>query len=139
MNVYDEMINRYGGTVALAAQELDTNEAFRLRDEWQKMWDGGESFTLCPTREADTEEEIDACVTGLYNALRVLVEKVWFAKLSREQAVAIGNALLLTPSNWGKISVCKDVSYGVDDIADKWNDAHPGEEPIVYTKEAYSY
>ena len=139
MNVYDEMINRCCGTVALAAQELDPDEALRLRDEWQKMWDDGESFTLRPTREADTEEEINACVTGLYNALRVLVGKTWFEKLSREQAVAIGNALLLTPSNWGRIIVCKDVSYGVDDIADKWNDAHPGEEPIVYTREAYSY
>lgn len=131
MNVKEEMLHRYNGPVTLYAEEFDPEETQRLINSYQAAWDSGKSFvkwfSLTAKRESDSEDEISACVNGLHDSLTGLVANCWAKKLTREQVVALLNAL----DYEGEITLCKGMpAMNYIEVMRLWHGQHPDEDKI---------
>lgn len=135
MNIIDIMKARHGNQTLFAAKEADENEANRLVDCYQELWNRGDSFTCTnlsfgAKRAADTEEEANACADKLHRELQSVVRQSWINSLTRDEAVATCNVLIRFYST---NQICLTVSgYAIDpfDLAREWSNSHPDQERI---------
>lgn len=138
-DIRERMCCEHGSDVSLAAHYLNSAETNRIVNVYQTAWDDGESFAstfggfTALKREADTDEEIGACAQQLYTALKRLVEREWISRLTRDEAKALGNALLCAHIIYpATITICNDMSYDASEIVRLWNELHSGERPICF-------
>lgn len=135
MDIYEKLNNRYA-ELASAGYNLDDGTRNDIVAEYQSRWDDGESFAnlsainmfLGAKREADTEEELAACVDKLAERIKTALVEQWASRYDRAQMVEILNAIT-------NLDVCASVNmYGVvvalHEIVRAWNNTHPDTEPI---------
>lgn len=138
MKIYDEIIRARGIDFIFAAKEADAAETARIIAAYQEMWDNGHTFDrskglaayMCDEREADTPEEIAACVAEASRALTDVVCKAWLTALSREQVVDICKSLFSLNSQLPVKLVVATETLTLDDIAYKWSELHPDSKPV---------
>ena len=78
-----------------------------------------EMFGVPPTTEDDAAEIA-------YWEIVKRCKALYFAPITRDQAVVIANAITAC----GVLHLADDVEYNDTTFCDAWNDAHPNEEPI---------
>lgn len=135
MDIYEKLNDRYA-ELASAGYNLDDGTCNDIVAEYQSRWDDNESFVnlsaidmfLGAKREADTEEELAACVDELAERIKTALVEQWASRYGRDQMVEILNAIT-------NLDVCASVNmYGVvvalHEIVRAWNNTHPDEEPI---------
>ena len=135
MDIYEKLNDRYA-ELASAGYNLDDDTCNDIVAEYQSRWDDNESFVnlsaidmfLGAKREADTEEELAACVDELAERIKTALVEQWASRYGRDQMVEILNAIT-------NLDVCASVNmYGVvvalHEIVRAWNNTHPDEEPI---------
>lgn len=126
MNIIDIMKARHGNQTLFAAKEADENEANRLVDCYQKLWDNGNSFaggilSFGAKRSADTADEANACADELHKHLQGVVRQSWINSLTRDEAVATCNVLIRFYST---NQICLTVSgYAIDPLILRENGA----------------
>ena len=76
--------------------------------------------------DCDEEKEIESAAAELVSALRKANVRRWLSGITREQMVALGNAL-----GRDAFVVYSDAKMGVVDMARRWSDVHEGEKEIV--------
>lgn len=136
-DIRERMCSEFGSDILLAARRLNSDEASRTINVYQKAWDDGESFAgafggfMALQREADTDEEISACAQQLHTALKRLVEREWVSRLTRDEVKALGNALLRAHIVYpATITICSGMNYDASEIVRLWNELHSAEHPI---------
>ena len=138
MDIYEKLNDRYA-ELASAGYNLDDGTRNDIVAEYQSRWDDGESFVnlsaidmfLGAKREADTEEELAACVDELAERIKTALVEQWASRYDRTQMVEILNAIT-------DLDVCASVNmYGVvvalHEIVRAWNNTHLDAEPICKT------
>ena len=138
MDIYEKLNDRYA-ELASAGYNLDDGTRNDIVAEYQSRWDDGESFVNLSAidmffgakREADTEEELAACVDELAERIKTALVEQWASRYDRAQMVEILNAIT-------NLDVCASVNmYGVvvalHEIVRAWNNTHPDAEPICKT------
>ncbi len=84
MDIYEKLNDRYA-ELASAGYNLDDGTRNDIVAEYQSRWDDGESFVnlsaidmfLGAKREADTEEELAACVDELAERIKTALVEQW--------------------------------------------------------------
>lgn len=135
MDIYEKLNDRYA-ELASAGYNLNDGTRNDIVAEYQSRWDDGESFVnlsamdmfLGAKREADTEEELAACVDELAKRIKTALVEQWASRYDRAQMVETLNAIT-------NLDVCASVNmYGVvvalHEIVCAWNNTHPDAEPI---------
>lgn len=135
MDIYEKLNDRYA-ELASAGYNLDDGIRNDIVAEYQSRWDDGESFVNLSAidmffgakREADTEEELAACVDELAERIKTALVEQWASRYDRAQMVEILNAIT-------NLDVCASVNmYGVvvalHEIVRAWNSTHSNAEPI---------
>lgn len=138
MDIYERLNDRYA-ELATASYGLENSIRNSIVAEYQSRWDNGERFTglsamdmiLGAKREADTEEEIAACVDELAERIKTALVEQWASRYDRSKMVETLNAIT-------DLDVCASVNmYGVvvspHEIVRAWDNTHPDAEPICKT------
>lgn len=135
MDIYEKLNDRYA-ELASAGYNLDDGTRNDIVAEYQSRWDDGESFVNLSAidmffgakREADTEEELAACVDELAERIKTALVEQWASRYDRTQMVSVLNSITELDVN-ASVNV-----YGMvvrlHDIVRAWNNTHPDEEPI---------
>lgn len=135
MDIYEKLNARYA-ELATAGYGLDGSIRNSIVAEYQNRWDSGERFTnlsavdmfLGAKREADTEEELTACVDELADRIKAALVAQWAQQYDRSQMVSVLNAISDMDVN-ASINMCGAV-VRLHEVAHAWNNTHPDEEPI---------
>ena len=135
MDIYEKMNARYA-ELANAGYGLDDSIRNNIVAEYQSRWDSGERFTnlsamdmiLGAKRDADTEEELTACVDELAGRIKTALVAQWAKRHSRRQMVSVLNAIADLDVN-ASINMHGAV-VRLHEIVRAWNNTHPDEEPI---------
>lgn len=135
MDIYEKLNDRYA-ELASAGYNLDDGIRNDIVAEYQSRWDDGERFVnlsaidmfLGAKREADTEEELAACVDELAERIKTALVAQWAKQYGRSQMVSVLNAIT-------DLDVNASVNmYGavvrLHEIVRAWNNTHQDEEPI---------
>ena len=129
-------------TVTLAEMNIPS-EKERCLNVYVEAWESGEKFYAGDVETAmekmsimlgmakrgedcDEEKEIEAAAERLVSALRKANVKHWLSGITREQMVAVGNAL-----GRDAFVVYSDEKMSVIDMARQWNEIHEGEKEII--------
>lgn len=135
MDIYEKLNDRYA-ELATAGYGLEKSIRNSIVAEYQSRWDDGERFTglsamdmiLGAKREADTEEELAACVDELAERIKAALVEQWASRYDRAQMVSVLNSITELDVN-ASVNV-----YGMvvrlHDIVRAWNNTHPDEKPI---------
>lgn len=129
-------------TMTLAEMNIPS-EKERCLSIYAEAWENGEKFYVGDVETAmekmsimlgmakrgadcDEEKEIEAAAEQLVSALRKANVKHWLFGITREQMVAVGNAL-------GRDAFVSysDEQMSATDMARKWNEIHEGEKEII--------
>lgn len=135
MNVYEKLNDRYA-ELATAGYGLEKSIRNSIVAEYQSRWDDGERFTglsamdmiLGAKREADTEEEMAACVDELAARIETALVVQWAKQYDRSQMVSVLNAITDLDVN-ASVNMHGAV-VRLHEIVRAWNNTHPDEEPI---------
>lgn len=135
MDIYEKLNERYP-ELANAGYGLDDSLRNSIVEEYQSRWDDGERFTnlsamdmfIGAKREADTEEELAACVDELADRIKAALVAQWAKQYGRSQMVSVLNALADMDVN-ASINMYGAV-VRLHEVARAWNNTHPDEEPI---------
>lgn len=120
--------------ISSAARKFFPEEAEKLIDRTQAVWDSGESFLTTGTiddlyskqRESDSSEELNAAAECLQTQLAQLAIAGAMKSISKNTVAAMCNALdSIDP--FSSVTLF-GVKIPVRDLADRWNKAHPGDE-----------
>ena len=133
MDIYEKLNARYA-ELATAGYGLDDSIRNNIVAEYQSRWDSGERFTnlsamdmfIGAKREADTEEELAACVDELADRIKTALVAQWSKQYGRSQMVSVLNALADMDVN----AYMYGAVVRLHEVAHAWNNTHPDEEPI---------
>lgn len=103
MDIFAKLNDRYTA-LALASYRLENGERKKLVSEMQSRWDDGERFVArggdavemflgTAKRDADTEEELAACVDELASRMKDALVAQWAKQYDRTEMVTILNAI----------------------------------------------
>lgn len=130
-------------------------------NRFMEDWDSGLSYHWYSThpldssflfgkavkRDADTEEEIDACADMLHGALQQDIRRYWIRTVKREYVTALCNLMYQTiadgdddiPYFYYRFGADYTIISGVtvnsatpELLVEEWNNAHPDEAPIRF-------
>lgn len=135
MDIYEKLNDRYA-ELASAGYNLDDGTRNDIVAEYQSRWDDGESFVnlsamdmfLGAKREADTEEELAACVDELAERIKTALVEQWASRYDRAQMVIVLNSI--TDLNVNASVNVYGMVVRLHEIVRAWNNTHPDEEPI---------
>lgn len=138
MDVFEKLHDRYAA-LASASYHLDGGQRKNLVSEFQSRWDDGERFVArggdaiemflgTAKRDADTEEELAACVDELASRIKDALVAQWAKQYDRPQMIGILNAIT-NLDVYATLNVY-DVVVRPHEIAWAWNKMHPEAEPI---------
>jgi hypothetical protein len=135
MDIYEKLNDRYA-ELASAGYNLDDSTRNDIVAEYQSRWDDGERFAnlsamdmiLGAKREADTEEEMAACVDELAARIETALVVQWAKQYDRSQMVSVLNAITDLDVN-ASVNMHGAV-VRLHEIVRAWNNTHPDEEPI---------
>ena len=128
---HSKFTDKYGMGLMTAIARMDlSNEHIAIYSKWadevgkptsdlDKMFGRGETATL--------ENRLEDCHIEVFR----LVQKEFFTRLTRENAVALCNALFIADS---KIEICEgepDLLLNAENFAYEWNRFHPEEKKIT--------
>lgn len=128
---HSKFTDKYGMGLMTAIARMDlSNEHIAIYSKWadevgkptsdlDKMFGRGETATL------------ENCLEDCHIEVFRLVQKEFFTRLTRENAVALCNALFIADS---KIEICEgepDLLLNAENFAHEWNRFHPEEKKIT--------
>lgn len=125
--------------LALTLNEAETNAKLQSFVDW---WTRGDSFIprlfgpvdldAPPKREADTDEELSACLERLHGALQTIICESWAVGMSRRVCLLLCNSMLLPTGLGADFRLLPDLTLTAHDIAGLWSKTHPDEQEISY-------
>lgn len=108
-------------------------DAYAKINQWQELFDAGELRDIFNQPIEPSEAAAEDAANGLWNDLKACLEQTWLSKLTRKEAVTIGNTIGVLPDAY--IKLCNDVTIPASDVPKHWNCAHPEEKPIYRNDE----
>lgn len=123
MKIYDLMAQKHTNNIMVALLSLGI-DGYAKASQWEDLFDRGAAVDIF-NRPMSEEQVADA----LWTDLRKQLESAWVDRLTREQALAIGNSIGVLTT--GYIELCPDVKIFAADVPARWNNAHP-DAPKIY-------
>lgn len=126
-NVTLKMLERHPSAILSSLSGLGhREESLDIADRWQRLYDTGKATDIF-LRRYTLEETADA----LWDCLCDMLTDAWLVSLTREQALAIGNAIGQLET--ARVELSEGCSILARDVPASWNKAHPEEKPINRT------
>lgn len=108
-------------------------DAYVKINQWQELFDAGELRDIFNQPIESNEASAVDAANELWNDLKSCLEQTWLSKITREEAVTIGNTIGVMPDAY--IKLCHDVTIPASDVPRRWNYAHPEEKAIYRNDE----
>lgn len=123
-DIIDRMDQLHSSAARLLCYSLG-GDPQKIVDQWAERI--GEKNPLAEFFCGEPVLTLDDAAEGAYWDIVKYVKSLYFADMTRDTAVAVGNAI---PYLNGKLILTDDIEFTSDGFADAWSDAHPDQPRI---------